>query len=268
MPSQESEIRRFVNPLSYPALHFAHPVLQRGLTSAHPAALNSLAVGSKLYQGTATANYQILTVIYAPPGTNGGHASSSVTYGSGVTSGTTTSASQSFQNSIGVSVTNKVDALGAGGEGSLSFDYASKTMDTQSYDIKELTTSSITRPGPAQDGINHDEDVIFLLLKPKINLSLSSSATEWTFGDNSQSPIQYVFVGEPNGDFPWRAGVLAQLNAAGVTPADYPTILASDPLANGGATLDPARFVPINTMYDYEPPPPPNDPEGLCHCFR
>jgi uncharacterized protein YheU (UPF0270 family) len=31
-----------VNPLSYPVLHFAHPVLQRGLTSAHPAALNSL----------------------------------------------------------------------------------------------------------------------------------------------------------------------------------------------------------------------------------
>jgi hypothetical protein len=31
-----------VNPLSDPALHCAHPVLQRGLTSAHPAALNSL----------------------------------------------------------------------------------------------------------------------------------------------------------------------------------------------------------------------------------
>jgi FixJ family two-component response regulator len=31
-----------VNPLFYPALHFAYPVLQRGLTSALPAALNSL----------------------------------------------------------------------------------------------------------------------------------------------------------------------------------------------------------------------------------
>jgi hypothetical protein len=41
-----SDIRRFVNPLSYPVLHFAHPVLQRGLTSAHPAALNSLAWSS------------------------------------------------------------------------------------------------------------------------------------------------------------------------------------------------------------------------------
>jgi hypothetical protein len=42
LPSQESDIRRLVNPLSDPALHCAHPVLQRGLTSAHPAALNSL----------------------------------------------------------------------------------------------------------------------------------------------------------------------------------------------------------------------------------
>jgi DDE_Tnp_1-associated len=33
----------FCESLSDPALHCAHPVLQRGLTSAHPAALNSLA---------------------------------------------------------------------------------------------------------------------------------------------------------------------------------------------------------------------------------
>jgi hypothetical protein len=44
LPSQEADIRRFVNPLSDPALYFAHPVLQRGLTSDHPAALNSLAL--------------------------------------------------------------------------------------------------------------------------------------------------------------------------------------------------------------------------------
>jgi hypothetical protein len=148
----------------------------------------------------------------------------------------------------------------AGGEGSLSFDYASKTTDIQSYDIKQSTTSSIPRNGPGQDGINHDEDAIYLLLKPKINLSLSSSAIEWTFGDNSQSHIQYVSVGELNGHLPWRAGVLAQLHGAGITPADYPNILASDPLANGAATLDPARFVPMNTMFPYEPPLTPNDP--------
>jgi DDE family transposase len=46
-----------VNPLSYPALHFAYPVLQRGLTSAHPAALNSLGklFGDKGYIGQKLA---------------------------------------------------------------------------------------------------------------------------------------------------------------------------------------------------------------------
>src|ERR1700757_5438709 len=43
LPFQESDIRRLVNPLFYPALHFAYPVLQRRLTSTLPAALNSLA---------------------------------------------------------------------------------------------------------------------------------------------------------------------------------------------------------------------------------
>jgi hypothetical protein len=220
-----------------------------------------VAVGASLFKGSTVAKYLVLTVIYAPPGANGGRGASSVSYGSGVTSGTTTSASQSFQSSIGTSVTAKGGFLGSGGEGSLSFDFTNKATDTQSLEIKQSTTSTITRPGPSQDGIDHNQDVIYLLLKPTISLSLSSSAAAWTFGDNSQSPIQYVFVGELNGSFPWRPGVQQQLNAAGVTAADYPIILANDPLANGGTpTLDPARFRPANTMFPYEPPATQNDP--------
>jgi hypothetical protein len=219
-----------------------------------------IAVGSKIYNGTATGNYLVLTVIYAPPGTAGGKASSSVSYGSGVTSGNTTSASQSFKQSIGVSVSNMGGFLGSSASGSVSFSYTTTTTDTQSLEIKQSTTTTIQRAGPAQDGINHDEDAIYLLLKPQIALSLSSSAASWTFGDNSTSPIQYVLVGELNGHYAWRTGVLAQLTAAGVTAADYPNILASDPLATNPSVLDPARFTPANTMFPYEPPATPNDP--------
>jgi len=42
LPAQESEIRRFANPHSYQPLQFDQPVLRRGLSSAHPSALNSL----------------------------------------------------------------------------------------------------------------------------------------------------------------------------------------------------------------------------------
>jgi hypothetical protein len=249
-----------ITPQNITPTGFTPVISAQGSANLAPVTINWVAVGSRLYKGTAIPKYAILTVIYAPPGTNGGHATSSVSYGSGVTTGTTTSASQSFQSSIGVSVTAQGGILGSGGAGSLSFDYTSKTTDTQSLEIKQSNTSTITRPGPAQDGIQHDEDAIYLLLKPTISVSLSSSAAAWTFGDNSQSPIQYVFVGELNGHFPWRAGVLQQLNAAGVTASDYATILASDPLATQSSTVDPSRFVAANTMFPYEPPATPNDP--------
>jgi hypothetical protein len=218
-----------------------------------------VAIGQRVFQGTSIPKYLILTVIYAPPGTEG-HATSSVSYGSGSTTGTTTSVSQSFQNGIGISVTEKLPGLlGPQGEGSLSFDYTSKTTNTQSLDVKKSISSTIPFPAPAKNGINHDYDAIYLLLKPKIDLSLSLSAASWTFGDNSQSHIQYVYVGELNKHLTWRGGVQEELNAAGITESDYPIILASDPLAARPSALDPPRFVPAKMMFPYEPPATPND---------
>jgi hypothetical protein len=228
-----------------------------------------IAIGPRLYEGTATATYMVLTVIYAPPGSNGGKGQNSVSYGSGVTTGTTTSASQSFQNAIGVSVSDTVgdEKIGPSAAGSLSYDYSNTGTNTQSYDIKQTTSYTLTRPGPGADGINHDEDAIYLLLKPALNLALSSSSAVWTFGDNSHSIIQYVLVGELNGDYQWRPGVLAQLSAAGITSADYCAILASDPLATSSAVdcpavpvLDPQRFADCDAIYPYEGPPNANDP--------
>ncbi len=56
-----------------------------------------IAVGPKIFHGTVLPKYMILTVIYAPPGTNGGHSTSSVEYAAGSSTGTTTSASQTFK---------------------------------------------------------------------------------------------------------------------------------------------------------------------------
>lgn len=250
-----------VAPENITSTGFTPVISARGAMGPGPVTISWMALGSKLYTGTATAKYLVLTVIYAPPGTDGGKSSSSVSYGSGSSTGTTTSASQSFQQSYGISVKTEAGGiLGSGGSGSLSFDYSNTSTDSQSLDIKQSTTSTILRNGPAQDGINHDEDAIYLLLKPQLNLSLSSSAASWAFGDNSQSPIQYVFVGELDGHYPWRAGVLAELNSAGITASDYSNILASDPLASGETILDPVRFVPANTMFPYEAPATPNDP--------
>src|SRR5208337_5338922 len=58
LPPQESDVRRFANPRSYPTRHFAEPVLHPRLSSACPVALNSLEVGSSLQVCMLRSNWQ------------------------------------------------------------------------------------------------------------------------------------------------------------------------------------------------------------------
>jgi hypothetical protein len=218
-----------------------------------------MAVGSRLFRNTAVAKYLVLTVVYAPPGTNGGHSSSSVSYAAGSTTGTTTSASQSFKASNSLSFEGSGGFLGNGGGVGLSFENANSTTDSQSIEIKKSTTSTINRTGPSQDGINHDEDAIYLLLNPTINLAVSPSSASWLLA-NTSSAIQYVYVGWLNGHVPMPAPIAAALQTANIIAADYPDILARDPLANGSAILDANRYIALNTTFPYEPPYASTDP--------
>jgi hypothetical protein len=218
-----------------------------------------IASGPVLIKGNAVAKYIVLTVIYAPPGTNGGHSTSSVSYQAGSTTGTLTSASQTFKTANSLSFEGSGGFLGSGGGAGLSFDVSKSTTDSQSLEIKKSTTSTISRTGPSQDGINHDQDAIYLLLNPTVTLALSSSSAAWLLA-NSSSPIQYVYVGWLNGHAPMPSNVEAVLTSAGITSADYPDILARDPLASGSMTPDPSRFVSLNTTFPYEQPYSASDP--------
>jgi hypothetical protein len=152
-----------------------------------------VAVGPVLLRGTATAKYLVLSVIYAPPGTNGGHSSSSVAYSAGSTTGVTTSASQSFKAANALSFEGEGGFLGSGGGGGLSFEFSRSVTDTQALEIKKSVTSTIGPwPGPSQDGINHDEDVIYLALKPTINLALSSSSAAWSRTAHWAGHVDYI----------------------------------------------------------------------------
>lgn len=219
-----------------------------------------IATGPVLLSGTVVPKYLVLTVVYAPPGTNGGHSSSSVSYGASSTTGTTTSAGETFKVSNSVSFEGSAGLLGNGGGTSASFTYSHSAVDSQSLDIKKTTSSTIAQNGPSQDGIAHDEDEIWLLLNPTVNLNLSSSSAAWIIANAPSSPIQYVHVGWLNGHQPMPPGVAAALQTGGITPADYPNILARDPFATGSYTPDPNRFVSLNTTFPYEPPYSPNDP--------
>lgn len=238
-----------VTPLGFTPM----PTVARLHHRARSVSGNWIAVGPRVFRGTAKPRYLVLTVIYAPPGTNAGHSTSSVAYSSGSTTGTLLSASQSFQGASSLSLDGKGGVLGNGGGIGVSVEYVHSTTDNQSLEVRRSVTSTINRTGPSQDGLNHDEDQIYLLLQPTIDLALAPSSAAWMLAD-AQGPIQYVYVGWLNGHMQMPRSIMAALRNAGVTEQDYPAILARDPLADGSTTPDPRRFAPLKMTYPYEPP--------------
>ena len=193
--------------------------------------------------GTVFGKYLILTVIYAPPGTNNGktdQGDSQVSYESDSTTGTTTTNSNSFKqgNAVSASVKCTDCDLGiiSGGGG---FEYSKSTTRTDALAVTKKTTSTIQVSGPAADGIDHGHDQIWLFLHPKFDVTVSGvvgSPTKktitWTLDPNqSAGLIQYLYVDYLRDPSRIPPGILQDLQAAGITPADYPVILGADPLA-------------------------------------
>jgi hypothetical protein len=210
--------------------------------------------------GAIQPKYVVLTVIYAPPGTNGGKSTSSVVYSAGSTTGTTTSASQTFKQSYSISLEGSGGFLGNGGGAGLSFEYAKSATDNQSLEIKKSSATTIERTGPAQDGINHDEDQIWLWLNPKIDLALTPSSAAWTFNRTDTAVLQYVNVGDLKDPAHMPPGVMNLLNKYGIIAADFPEILRRDPFAEPSYNPDRQRYQPLNFTFPYEPPYSATDP--------
>lgn len=216
--------------------------------------------------GTLAPRYLILTVVYAPPGTQGGHGPSSVSYGSGSTTGTTTTISNSFKSAGSVTL----DASGgflAEARAAVSFGYGRSKTNSNALEIKKTSTTTIKADGPSSNGIDHDGDIIYLWLNPKIDLAVTQSTAAWMLTGTNIADIQYVHVAWLKNPQIMPAGVAQRLQTYGITTAEYPNILARDPLA-GGAAPDPQRYQPINMTFPYEPPlnagdSPPTDTYAL-----
>jgi hypothetical protein len=211
--------------------------------------------------GFVAPKYYILSVIYAPPGTQNGSSSSSVTYGSGSTAGTTVGSSKSFKQSYALTATAtfgdpKVESLQIG----LSFAYGRNSTDTSAMDIKKTTAAEITVKGPGVDGIDHDRDQIWLWLNPKVRMQMRPQDASWTFEDGQTADIQFVFVGHLKHPDQMPPGVLQRLQKHSITPADYADILKADPFANSAAAIDASRYRSLHTTFPYEPPFAPGDP--------
>lgn len=211
-------------------------------------------------QGSIRPAYYVLAVIYAPPGTNGGKTSTQVEYASGSTAGASTAATASFKTGVKVSASAGGGVFG-GATVSTDFETTSTTTDGSSLDIKKSTTSTIRVSGGGVDGIDHDKDLIYLWLNPRVDLTRTGDQVTWALRVAGPSmSIQYAYVGWLRRPATMPDGVRAALAGAGVTAADYPTILAADPFATGATTIDPARFVRTPTSIPYIPPYGPTDP--------
>lgn len=182
-----------------------------------------------------------------------------MTYGSGTVTGTTMSTTSSwlYGSTTGVGIGNVDVTFGN--------DFGGST--TSSVDMQQTSNQSQTFVGPAADSINHDYDQIRIYLGVNINASVDylghvtwspdfSQITNKGFATNGY-PIAVGCL-RSNSTIPVSqcTTMLAPLSSAGITSADYPSILGADPFADPAAspTPDPARYVLIYAMpYSFDP---------------
>ncbi len=210
--------------------------------------------------GAVRPKYYVLTVVYSPPGTEGGRSSSSVKYGSGSTTGTTVSTTSAFKQNYKVSVSADVGFLGTGGSIGTSFAYGRNSANTGTVDIKKSGTTEIAQSGPPVDGIDHDRDIIYLWLNPTLSVTVTPTSASWKLADNITADIQFLYVGWLKNPSLIPPGVAQRLQAHGITSQDFPEILKADPFANGNTAIDPMRYQMVNTTFPYEPPFADGDP--------
>lgn len=203
---------------------------------------------------TVAPKFYVLTVVYAPPGTAGGGSRSSVVYGNGSSSGSKVSSSRSFKAGSKISVEASGGILGVDSGAEASFAVSKSSTSAEELEIKKSASSEITLPGPPVDGIDHNEDQIWLWLNPRLKVTATGDLVRWSVLEPQTADVTFVFVGHLKDPSKMPPQVAKRLAARGITPADYPTILRANPMAGNGLFIDAKRYVPLFTTFPYQPP--------------
>jgi len=227
----------------------------------------SLLVGNG---GSVYPKYVILGLDYAPPGR-----SSFVSYGTGTTVGSSHSFTRSVSNTLSLTAEFMAHVFGSGVKGELSSSWTQARSVTNARALEIIKQQSHTVPGPLDSsvGVDHDFDLVWLWLNPKIDMiALTSTNLHWTFSNDPNdvnysdlADIQYVYVKwlkNPSlmaQEAPQVAARLARTWAGvngGLTSQDFATIASINPFWNGAAAVDSARFESqLSYPLQYEPPP-------------
>jgi hypothetical protein len=229
-----------------------------------------IAVGARLHHGTIQAQYLVVSVVYAPPGSNNGKGPSSIQYQPGTATEATASASHSFKDGTSITASDKGGLVGKAELG-LIISYSKSTTDDRSLDIKRSFLRGVTFAGPRdRDGLDHNLDQIILWLKPEVELATGPTSVAWTLVGGQDDEILPVMVGWLNGNIaPIPPTQLAMLQQARITPAEYCNILQRDPLAAVGPNCPVVaqasaprapRYLPLSDPVAYQAPPRNVDP--------
>lgn len=204
-----------------------------------------------LYSGTILPKYQLVTVIYAPPG-SASKSASSVEYGESSTLGTATSATKSFKSGTAVSM-----GVGfAGSSVSSDFGYETTGSNTTSVEVHKSKQYKIAVSGSDTNGIDHDDDVFVLWLNPQFSLSTDSSkeflAELEVAGETME--MSHIYAGWLKHPATMPAAIKKRLDKAELNEKDYAEILSANPFVFGSDAIDRNRFLPTALSFPYTPP--------------
>ena len=228
--------------------------------------------------------FQILSVLYTPPGDH-----SSNGFANTNSAGTSTSIGSNFAQGSSTTFSATGGLLGQGSLG-VSFGVSAATGNSNAYQVTYSNGTGSQLESVAQD-VDHTQDQFFLWLNPQITVtsvlsggrtvSSSTTAASYNVGTVGGQPMDIVNVNaaglqnpsliplsvllpqtiQPGVTLPGLANICAhplppsqctQANACGCVPSDFTAILAADPLIGVSeltppSQVDASRFVLVNS---------------------
>lgn len=200
--------------------------------------------------GNLFPKYQVLSVIYAAPGSG-----SRVDYTSTSVAGNSTNVSSSFANGMQFSATVGGSLFIGGGTSTYSAGWTTTKTSSNTLSVSKTVGYGITSNGQTNPpyGVDHDFDQVIICLNPALSFVASTSAAianvpQWTIGCDTRDPnagggpdIVSLTVAElKNPSLITNTDLLDRLNRSwagfgqGLTISDYQTILGRNPFANDG----------------------------------
>jgi hypothetical protein len=218
-------------------------------------------------------NFLILSLLYAPPGN-----ASSAGYSQGQSQGVSTSISNSFGMGETLSFSASGGFIGQGSLG-VSFGVSGNTQNSQSFQVTTSTTQG-SQLKSTSDAADHSQDRFFLWLNPQVTVTQTGLNTgTYSVAPPPGQPMDIIDVNvhelqnpsliPPSKMGPQLIHGMTLPGLAGLTAADYSSILSLDPFINLDPTAPPtdaSRFVYVDTQYlegpDYKGPSGSADPNS------